>query len=301
MPAILFKLSRLALPALAALALGAALTRPAAAQAPAPGLTLDPFNGLYLAFNGSGNQAGLYYDPTTGYTYGPDLMHDYAANPGGHLVVTGSGSGVVTPLIAYVDTTASVTDQAHSTTIDALLGGQSVFQMIFNLPYTDPAVQAAVMQADASLIALGAAPDAPSLASSLTSTSSQTDTVQTGQNTPPPVYTSTTTFGPAIIDPVTFGLGPNPVGIGIGALPRGTDFYAFAGQTDVNINVEYITTIDRTVTTTTTDLLTQTYAITGTPRAAPAVPETSSFALLALGLLPLVGLGARNRMGLPPQ
>ena len=202
-----------------------------------------------------------------------------------------------------MNTPVSLTDHTYSTTLDALLNGHSVFDMTFALPYTDPAVQAAVAQADALLAAAGASPSAPSLnASALTSQGSQTTTVQTGETNNSigtrsdgsllgPII-STTSYGPGTIGPVS-----GPPGDGTIEDPlHPLYFFVDAGQTDVNNTIGVTYTIDQTVTTTTTDLLTQQYTITGTPKAAPAVPEPSALALLALGLLPVGFVAARKRI-----
>ena len=275
--------------ALLALALCVAPSRPAAAQAvppPIAGLTYDAAGNLYL-----------YTDPVTGNRRGPDPNLTYAANPGGTYIVTSSNFNHT----QYADTPVSLTDHTYATTVDALLGGGSVFDMTFALPYADPTVQAAVAQADALLTADGAAFGAPALASSLlTSLGSQTSTVQTGETNDSiglrndgsllgPVI-STASFGPGTIGPVS-----GPPGNGSIEDPlHPLYFFVDAGQTDVNITSGVTFTIAQTVTTTTTDLLTQKYTITGAPRAANAVPEPSSFALLALGLLP-AALRARKR------
>jgi hypothetical protein len=330
MPTALIKLSRLALPALCVLALCAAQTNPAVAQVPATGTYYDPYNGLTLSYYSGADPAYLpdpaqpsvlvpvpyevYYDPTAGnvpaittlgptggtgavffYTYGPDLLHDYIADPGGSVIV----SSEYDALTQYVNTDLSQTDHTYSTTLDALLNGHSVFDMTFALPYSDPTVQAAVTQADALLAAYGASPSIPGLTSTLlTSLGSQTETVQTGESNDGTgellgsgleqgVLSTTTTFGPATIGPNPSG--PFP-GVYVGNIGDGNPnsvLYIPAGQTDVNIDDTLTTTIDQTVITTNTDLLTQTYDIVGTPHAAPAVPEASDLALLALGLLPL--------------
>jgi hypothetical protein len=276
MPTALIKLSRLALPALCVLALCAAQSKPAAAQV--PDLTL---------------QNGLYYSATYNAYYGPDLLLNYAPNPGGTLIVTESSISETT----YDDMPVSVTDQAYSTTVDALLNGQSIFSMTFALSATDPAFQAAVTQADNLLTADGASFSLPTLVASLATQSSATTDTITGQTTGTPTSTSVTTFGPGILGP---GIEPSNGAFSTSVVPPNSQssapayFHILAGQTDINLNKDTPTTIDRTVTTTNTDLLTQTYDIVGTTHAAPAVPEASDLALLALGLLPL-GLIVRAR------
>jgi hypothetical protein len=234
-----------------------------------------------IAIPDGGTNAGTYAAGQvytfTGGTFTEDLAPDptltYIANPGNNVVATSDTSSETD----YVNTPVSVSEQAYSTTVDALLNGQSVFSMTFALSATDPAFQAAVTQADNLLTADGASFSLPALASSLTTNSVATTDFQTNQSVTSG-SSSVRLFGPGTLQ--------GYIGVGTPATSL-TDFFVNAGQTDVNIDDTLTTTIDRTVTTTNTDLLTQTYDIVGTPHAAPAVPEASDLALLALGLLPL--------------
>jgi hypothetical protein len=266
---------------LTALTLCAALARPAAAQV--PDLTLQT-SGLYR---------GLYYSPTYNVYYEPDLLHNYAPNPIASSQsfaqpgVTDSTSS--NPATAYVDTPVSVTDKTYSTTVDALLDGQSLFQMTFALPEQD-----AVTQADALLTADGFGVSAPSLVSSLTTPSTAITYAQTGQSVSAPVVTVTENFGPGAIGPVNevyyvvLPADTVPVTAPNSLSPGPASLYLAAGQSDLNVNTAPVTTIDRVVTMTTTDMLTQTYDITATPKAANAVPEPAPVALLGLGLMPVM-------------
>ncbi len=99
----------------------------------------------------------------------------------------------------YDDTPVAVTDDAFSTTVDALLNGHSIFTHTFALPFADPAVQAAVTQVETLLAADGAAPGLPNLTSSLPTTQTSTTTDVTGTTTGTPIITVTTNFGPGTI------------------------------------------------------------------------------------------------------
>jgi len=174
-------------------------------------------------------------------------------NPGGSQVYTNG----VTDTTATIDTPVNALTPVFSTTISATLdGGQTVFSQTFSLPYSDPTVQAAVAQADAVLAADNAIAAAPALAASqVTNVGTQTDVTQTGSSEVAYI-TSTTTFGPALIGP----------GIGVGGYHQTpTSYFQInAGQTDINVETEYQTTIDQNVTTTGTVLTTQSYVIAGT-------------------------------------
>jgi hypothetical protein len=66
------------------------------------------------------------------------------------------------------DTTVSQQVNRYSTTLKAILGGQTVFEQTYAAAFSDPAVQAAVSAADAILTADHATPGAPVQTSSST-------------------------------------------------------------------------------------------------------------------------------------
>ena len=181
-----------------------------------------------------------------------------AANPGGSSVVTNSSQ----TMTVYNDTPSTNATHDYATTIEAVLNGSIVlYDQTFTLPYSDPAVQNAVAQAQAALANAGGSAAAPAqTASGLTSSSTQTTVTQTGSSGPQPAgtepITSATNFGPAIIGPgVSVPL--------VGQTNARAYFDILAGQTDVNFNGVYTVTISRNVTTISTDLLTQQYTLFG--------------------------------------
>ena len=80
--------------------------------------------------------------------YSQDCTSPNVTNPGGGFVVTSSCSQ--TQVLQATTATNSVS--AYQTTITAELGsGPFLFDASFNLPYSDPAVQGAVLQAEGDL------------------------------------------------------------------------------------------------------------------------------------------------------
>ena len=175
-----------------------------------------------------------------------------------------------------VDTPVSNASHSYATVIEAVLNGSTVvYDQSFNLPYSDPQVQAAVTQAQAALRNGGASSSAPMLAASSLYTQSQTSTVETGR-----MYnggtqvTNSDYFGGTFVGPHT------TVGL---AVPSGY-FYVAPGQLDLNVNSVLEQNIYRTVTTTSTDLLSQQYLITGTSMAAAAPTTTALVSSSAAGV-----------------
>ena len=180
-----------------------------------------------------------------------------SANPGGETVISNS----LTSTTTFSDTPASNATHTYATTVDGVLSsGTVVYDQSFNLPYSDPQVQAAVAQAQAAILAAGQTPGATAqTASNLATVSSQTTTTQTGSTTGPGVVTSSDAVGPTYVGPNT------SVG---GDTDRGF-LHVQPGETDINVNTATTTTVDRTVTTTSTDLLSQQYVVTGSSTAMP--------------------------------
>ncbi len=192
----------------------------------------------------------------------------YATNAGGTYVISASSN----PSYVYIDTPISQRVDQYQTTIQAKLNGnQTVFQESFALAAGDPAVQAAIQQADGILAADNAAFGSPILASNLVSLeSSQLTYVQTGPAVADGNSTETdsTIFGPTVIL-----VGPNE-----------TDpFLVAAGQTDVNLNTATEYDVPQNAVTTDTYMTTQTYDIDGTTAASP-IPEPGSWMLMIGGL-----------------
>jgi hypothetical protein len=212
-----------------------------------------------------------------------------APNPGGSTVVTNSTSSYLTG--AFVDTPVAARVDQYQTTIDAILNGGQVFQETFGLPFSDPAVQAAVAAADAILAGDGASYGSPGLVSSSTSLAgSQLTYATTGESPTGAVETTTMdTFGPNYI-----AVGDNLADL----------FLVVAGQLDINVNTELLYATDRNAITTSTYLTTQTYDIDGTTTTS-TVPEPGSWSMGGAGLLAfmlaawgkrtLAGRGAGNR------
>ena len=206
-----------------------------------------------------------------------------AANPGGTVVVTNSPETVT----AYNDNVTTNATHDYATEVQAVLNGSTViYDQSFNLPYSDPAVQASVMQAEAALANANAGSSmSVETASNLTALSSQTTTTQTGSSVPVQSISATYIFGPAII-------GPNTT---VATFPGGY-FDVLAFQVDTNINSVYTTTISRNVATTSTDLLTQQYTLSGSTADAYTIAGTQAAQPTndATALLPFAALTIAN-------
>ena len=197
-----------------------------------------------------------------------------AGNPGTRVSVSNSNETLTT----YTDTPVAQTTHTYATNIEGVLDGATVvYDRTFNLPYSDPQVQAAVAQAQAAVSnAGGSAGTAALSASNLVSQAAQTSTVQTGSTSN--TSTSTTTgFGPTFFGPNT------QVPLGSDATPRGY-YDVVPGQTNVNIDTTTTTNVCRTITTTSTDLLTQQYLVTGTTMATAAPTTTTLVSSSAAGV-----------------
>jgi hypothetical protein len=205
-----------------------------------------------------------------------------APNPGGTVVTTNSTSAT----IGYVDTPVTQRVDLYSTTVVALQNGSQVFSQSFSVPFTDAAVQAAIVQANGILSGRGATFGAPAL-------TTNTSVLQSSVITPPPTSTclspgtNTVTGATTVTTVDTFG----PATVAVGDCQSDT-FTVLSGQLDININTDIVFAVPRNVVTTNTFLTTQTYLITGTggTAAVAGAPALSGWGMAGLALL-LAGAG----------
>ena len=205
-------------------------------------------------------------------------------NPGGPVVVTNS----TTETITYINTTVTQRVDAFSTTLRGLVNGSPVFSQTYSSPFSDPVVQAAVIQADSVLSGAGASFGGPKLIAS-------SSLLQSSLTTPPPTFSciqltggppGTTVVGATVDTPVnTFG--PNTIAVSTCSLDT---FVINSGQLDINVNTNLVYAVPRNIVTTNTFLTTQSYDILGTTSAPAGVPEPSPAALVFLGLGAVVRL-----------
>jgi hypothetical protein len=201
--------------------------------------------------------------------------------------------------IAEVDTimTTPVTQRVdtYSTELRARIGnGSFLYDQTFNVPFSDPQVQAAITQAHSVLAGAGAVSfTGPTQISSNTSqVSSTTNTVTTG--TSPQVFISTTQYvGPQTIPTANLGIcqsyvlnGANIRPTLTGCVPGGTPFIIAPGGVDYDTLTFSLVTISKTATTTNTFLTTAVYELDGFAQGSPppATPVPPSLVLVLTGL-----------------
>lgn len=213
-------------------------------------------------------------------------------NPGGDTVVTGSTTA--TPV--YVST--SVTEQVNSyvTTISALLSGSVVFNASFNVPFSDSAVQAAVAAADSLLTRDGANYGAPTLISSMATTTSMTTSPTVPSQSCAQLLNGG--YGPFVFTNITQTQTFAPATISVDQCQQDT-LTLLPGQLSINYNSELGVNVPVTYTTTVTLLNTQAYQIIGVagvnvPPAGTSVPEPSTMALVVAGCIVVVGTRRRR-------
>ena len=216
----------------------------------------------------------------------------------------GSGTVTDTSALAEVDTyiTTSATQQVNTfrTELKARMqGGAYLFDQTYNVAFTDPSIAAAITQAKAVLTSAGAASfTGPTQLSSNQSTTSSTNTVQTGSQSNPSVVTT------SYIGPTTIFIGNLGVCTSVaiaqaasqtnGCSISGTVFPIAAGGIDYNTLEVNQVTISQTATTTNTTLTSQVYEIDGVPAgttpAPPAATPAPPTLILCLAGLALAGV-----------
>jgi hypothetical protein len=218
---------------------------------------------------------------------------------------------------AEIDTfnTTTVTQPATAFQVELkarMQGGSYLFDHTYNVPFSDPSIATAIAQAKSVLTGAGAVSfTGPTQLSSTQSTSSSTNTVQTGSQStgmPSNTYTYTApTTGPetiytgnrGICQSYSFPASAPPVltGCSLTGTPIvfGPSFYAsgifYVPEYDTDTLVVNLVTINQTATTTNTTLTSQVYELDGAAAggATPATPAPPTLLLALMGLA-LAGL-----------
>jgi hypothetical protein len=212
---------------------------------------------------------------------------------------------------AEIDTynTTNVTQQVNTYQVELkarMQGGSYVFDQIYNVAFTDPTVQAAITQAENLLTGDGATSfTGPTQLSSAQSTSSATNTVQTGKVLGTVSSISTLYVGPQTVSTGDRGICQSYTPASGSAPPQltgcsltGTPLVLLAGQMDIDTLTVSPYTISQTVTTTNTTLTTQVYGIDGIPTP-PATPAPPSVWLAITGCLAMFAYVFRFRRRAP--
>ena len=200
---------------------------------------------------------------------------------------------------AEIDTynTTNVTEQVNTFQVELkarMQGGAYLFDQTYNVAFSDPTVQAAIAQAKNLLTNAGAASFAgPAQLSSTQSTSSATNTVQTGKVLGQLLSDTHMYLGPVtvyiddhgICQSYTLGDAITPPQL-TGCSKPGQPFALLGGQVDFDTLTIWPYTINQTATTTNTTLTTQVYELDGVPVGNPptATPAPPSLILALTGM-----------------
>jgi hypothetical protein len=222
---------------------------------------------------------------------------------------------------AEIDTlnTTSVTQQATAFQVELkarMQGGSYLFDHTYNVAFSDPSITAAIAQAKSVLTGAGAVSfTGPTQLSSTQSTSSSTNTVQTGSQSsgmPTNTYTYTApTTGPmtiytgnrGICQSYSFPASAPPVltGCSLTGTPIvfGPSYYSsgifYIPEYDTDTLTVNLVTISQTATTTNTTLTSQVYELDGVAASgAPATPAPPTLLLVLVGLV-LAGMYAARQ------
>ena len=182
-----------------------------------------------------------------------------------------------------------------------LFGGPVVYDHTFNLPYSDPVVQDAILAAQLALqgITSPLAFIGPNLVSNSVSLVGSSSNTVINSSTDVFYNSLTETLGQAsifigqlgacagvnITDSVPFGCTPG----------LGTPYLVVSYSSNVNINTHTLTQILQTTTTTNTFLTSQVYDLTGVP-VSGSVPEPGTVSLVAIGLGGIVLIRRRAQL-----
>ena len=211
--------------------------------------------------------------------------------------------------------TTNVTQQANTYQVELKArmqgGGTYVFDQTYNVAFTDPTVQSAIMQAKSLLTNAGAASfTGPTQLSSTQFSNSVMNTVQTGKVAGQNVITTTYYVGPQTISIDDHGICQSYTpGDGQSVPPiltgcsLSTPFTLLAGQVDFDTLTVTPYTINQTVTTTNTTLTTQVYELDGVPAGnpSPATPVPPSLWLAVTGCLAISAYAFWFRRRAPVQ